>query len=875
MQKLALILFAVVAPLVVSAQEISKPRLTVLVNGLRVVTVEDHTNPLVSAVWSVHVGASLDPPELSGMAHFVEHLISARGTEKFPGNSIPALVSQKGGFFDATTWYDATTYEIVLHSRELETILEIHEQMMFRAKLAVTDFETTDFETEREAVFEEIRADEDLPHQYLVNAAPSRIYPADTFYSRSTIGTIEKVRAITREHVRRYYLNYYAPNNITLVLVGDFDTEKLLTSIASRFGRYKRKILPANIHDVISFKPGVTVVAEERDVAKAYFLAAFEGPSARSPDFVPLELLLTYLGDGRPTSLLHETLVRTQALLEGVRAMPERRRWGSGWQPFTGEGEPNKIAAGIDGLLSELARVRIGGISRERLALTKTRIINAHRLAVENRLTYATLLALGDALGHFELLSELEKHVASVTPEDIQIVAKKYLGPNRFFLMALFPKGETPQRFVADVMRSARRWGRLPDSRVVSRSLHDGVTLIHELRPGSKVSSITVAVKAGAGNDGALSGLSDATATMMRQRTRKRSRQQLQSYLDREGVVLSGETDEDGTTFSFVSPSANVDLIARLVREILSEPLFAPSSWNLERRLLIAKARLNMDRPQVVAERELLAQFYPHTSLGTRLGDRMKSLEQITTTDLVEFYRRHYRPERIAIAYVGPVSRDSVAALFSNRSAYNPSSPMPAVETPRRISLDGVRRATIPMPGKRQVHLIWGWPGPSTTDDDWVLWLLAQKVFGEVETSRLWHLRQNEGLAYEVWCDSYEIGDQPIVMIYLAYAREKHAQVVKALAREIKKIREGGLSRDELEWAKVSLITSLERTDQTAQQRSLQIASSWLRGFGIGRRAHLRRVISQATLSSVNRVIRETLSLDRLVQVEVGAVASD
>ena len=154
-----LALTAIVLPLVAHAQEIAKPRLTVLGNGLRVVSVEDHKSPLVSAVWSAHVGDSIEPPEFAGISHFVEHLVSGRGTEKYPGNAISALVSGRGGYVDAQTWYDSTTFEIVLPSNELDEILDMHEQMMFRAV-----FGGKEFETEKKAVFEELRADEDLPY---------------------------------------------------------------------------------------------------------------------------------------------------------------------------------------------------------------------------------------------------------------------------------------------------------------------------------------------------------------------------------------------------------------------------------------------------------------------------------------------------------------------------------------------------------------------------------------------------------------------------------------------------------------------------------------------------------------------------------------
>ena len=108
-----------------SAQEISKPRLTVLENGLRVITAEDHKSPLISVVWSAHVGDSAEPPDFGGNSHFLEHLLLFRGTEKYPGNAIGNLVDGQGGYFNGHTYYDYTTFEVLLPSSRIDQALDV------------------------------------------------------------------------------------------------------------------------------------------------------------------------------------------------------------------------------------------------------------------------------------------------------------------------------------------------------------------------------------------------------------------------------------------------------------------------------------------------------------------------------------------------------------------------------------------------------------------------------------------------------------------------------------------------------------------------------------------------------------------------------
>ena len=105
-------------------------------------------------------------------------------------------------------------------------------------------FSGEDFETEKKAVFEELRSGLDTPYGYLFQSSAYDMYPQETFYSRSTIGSINTVQAATIERVAEYYKDYYVPNNMTLAVVGDIDTDATLEAIESRFGSYPRAQVP-------------------------------------------------------------------------------------------------------------------------------------------------------------------------------------------------------------------------------------------------------------------------------------------------------------------------------------------------------------------------------------------------------------------------------------------------------------------------------------------------------------------------------------------------------------------------------------------------------------------------------------------------------
>lgn len=847
------------------AQEISKPRLAVLENGLRVVTVEDHKSPIVTAVWSAHVGDSAEPPDFGGNSHYLEHLLLFRGTEKYPGNAIGDRISGAGGYFNGHTWYDWTTFEITLPSDRLDDILDMHEQMMFHAAFAGADFET-----EKKAVFEELRSGQDKPYTYLWREASYHMYDGESYYSRDTIGTIEKVQAATVDRVRRYYRDYYVPNNMTLVLAGDLDTEEAMAKVRARFAKVKAGSVAAAPYKPLALKPGVTVVAQERAIGKSYFLAAFQGPQATSSDFAPYQVLISYLTDGK-TAPLREELVERRKLFEEIEGEALPRRFPGGWQPITGEGGPGKTVEGLAALLDALAKLRGEGVPAERLELTKSRLISRHRVASEDLYDLARGLAQADAHGDYRIDAEFAERIARVTAEDVWVAAKKYLDPGHCFVMAIFPEGGVPEDFVERVRAAGARAAAMGSGGLIDVRLADGATLLYDARPGAPVESFSAAIGAGERHDGGRPGTAKAVAAMLRRLTARRSKAQLQEFLDKEGISLSGEVRKDGTIMTVTAPSGKTAALGSLLREITAEPSFAPQEWPLVRNELLAEITSALDRPQSVAFDALLGLVYPGTPYGAGLVSQKKSLESLGAGELAEFHRRFYRPERIAVAYSGPASRESVERALSGRFGAPGEAAAPPEARFAAASPEKTARAAVPMAGKKQVNLYWAWPGPPVDSDEWILWRLAQRAIGGDLAGRLWQLRQKEGLAYSVWFQDFQYRDRPLTGIYMATAKDKFAAACAALDREIARALEG-LTAEELERVKISELAELERQDAVAETRSKRHARWRLAGMPLDYRARMRRIVSAARLEDVNRAVKATLSKERFFKAEAGAL---
>lgn len=861
MRRTLSLLAGVLLCLPVAAQDVSAPRLHVLDNGMRIITVEDRSNPIVSAVWTAHVGDSAEPPDFTGNSHFLEHLLLFRGTEKYPQNQIGEWAASRGGYFNGYTWYDYTAFVLMTAAGDLDGILDRHEQMMFHGA-----FSGQDFETEKSAVFEELRSGQDTPYGYLWRAASYNMYPEETYYSRSTIGTIEAVQAATVERVREYYEDYYVPNNMTLAVVGDFNTEDLLLKIEKRFGAYPAGDVENVPYDVVPMNSGINLVTEEREVGKAYFLAAFEGPDASSPEWFPYLLLTEYLAGGN-TSVLYTELVSDSQLLDDLYMSAFPRRFAKGWQGISAETEPGEVVPAVNALWEQLVAAGQNGISDTDLQLTRQRLLKQHWQQLDDVNVVAEQLAIADAHGDYGLFADFETRLAAVTAADVQAVARKYLTQDRFFLMSLFPPGEIPPDYETDVRANAGRLA-AAGSAVQQLVLPSGVTLLHELKQGAAMESYTAAIHAGA-RHGKAAGLAEAVADMLVRETGQYSKIELQNYLDENGFSLDAITTLDASFITLQAPRGSADEAMALLVEVLANPRFSTEEWTNQQSEMLAQLDSALDQPRVVVDELTKATVYAGTDYGRSVADEQAALPGLTVADLKAFHDRFYKSGAIGVAYTGSVSAVAVSEGLAPLAGLKGRAP--SIATIAIPPIDGVTHAAQAMPGKQQTNLNVVWLAPAIRSDDFILWQLATRAIGGDLAGRLWKLRQDEGLAYSVWLFNQPNAEQPITMVYMATAAEKRTDAVAAIHREVDRV-QAGLTQEELDRVKVSFMANLNRLDRTSARRSLRHAGWWVAGFDANHREHLNDVIARASLADVNRVVQEVLQPGNYMFVEAGAV---
>jgi predicted Zn-dependent peptidase len=399
-----------------------------LPNGLEVVLAPDRSVPVVAVdVW-YHVGAANEREGRTGFAHLFEHMMFQGSANVAKGEHMQ-LVERAGGNMNGTTGSDRTNYFQTLPAHQLPLGLWLEADRM--RSLAVTQ---ENLDNQREVVKEERRMRVDnAPYGVSIRSAISTVpYSAEGCfaYGHEGIGSMEDLDAARLEDVQNFFRTYYAPNNATLTIVGDFDDAEARRLVERHFGSIPAgpAIPQVECPDPFSHLPVRKTFEDTNANLPAIFLT-FGLPSAREPDVPALRLLAAILADGE-SSRLNQKLVREEQAAVQVLNFADFRR-GPGVLVVGAISNQGVEAARLEELLEEeFSRVRETGVTAEELEKVKNQYRSRSIRALQTALGTAEALQEANFLygEPSALRSEMERTLA-VTLEDVQRVARQYLNP--------------------------------------------------------------------------------------------------------------------------------------------------------------------------------------------------------------------------------------------------------------------------------------------------------------------------------------------------------------------------------------------------------------------------------------------------------------
>jgi zinc protease len=413
-------------------------------NGLKLVVQEDHRSPVVvSQVW-YRAGSMDEVNGKTGVAHVLEHMMF-KGTKKVKAGQFSRLIAAAGGKENAFTSADYTCYFQQLEKSQLPLSFELEADRM--ANLQLTKEE---FDKEIKVVMEERRWRTDDKPQSMVNEAfQGTIYHAHP-YARPVVGFMNDLENMTYEDAREWYNNWYAPNNATLVVVGDVNASDVYKLAQQYFGKLAPKVLPVRKPQVEPPQIGERRIIVKAPAKQPYILMGYHVPALNNPDtdWEPYALeVLSGVLSGNPAARLNQSLVRDTQLAVDVSAgydLMERGRLSL----FELDGTPSegKTVAEVEAaLLQQIEKIKASGVTTEELDRVKAGVIAADVYQRDSMFYQAMRIGTVETIGFsWKILDGYQAKLRAVTSEQVQAVAKKYLVKDNLTIATLDPQPIDP-----------------------------------------------------------------------------------------------------------------------------------------------------------------------------------------------------------------------------------------------------------------------------------------------------------------------------------------------------------------------------------------------------------------------------------------------
>jgi len=393
-------------------------------NGLAILLVPDHSAPVVTFQVTYRVGSRNEVTGTTGATHILEHMMfkGSEGYNDAKGNSVKQYLERVGGEYNASTSVDRTTYFATVGANHLEGYVAVEADRMRRLLLRESDREA-----EMTVVRNEYERGKNDPDNVLIEDVTAAAYVALP-YHHPVIGWLSDIEHVPIEKLRAFYDTFYWPDNATVTVVGDFDTATVLRWIKQYYGVYPHS--PAPIPDIYTEEPeqiGERRLTIHRPGEIGSVVVAHKVPNGRDADQPALDVLDAILSSGK-SARLYRALVDSGLSLS-ASAGTDLHRDLSLHTLYAQLAEGATHAQVEKALWAELTKIQAQGVTPAEVERVKQQYVAADAYRRDGTAGAAAEINEWIAIGDWTLYVRFPELVASVTPADVQRVARKYFAP--------------------------------------------------------------------------------------------------------------------------------------------------------------------------------------------------------------------------------------------------------------------------------------------------------------------------------------------------------------------------------------------------------------------------------------------------------------
>ena len=879
-----------------------------LPNGLDVIFHVDRSDPVVAVNLTAHVGSSREKEGRTGFAHMFEHLLFLE-SENLGKGGLDAMSARIGGSgANGSTSRDRTDYLQTVPKDALEKMLWAEADKLGWFINTVTE---PVLAKEKQVVKNEKRQSYDNnPYGHTFYVIDKNLYPEDHPYNWQVIGSLEDLDRATLADVKEFFRRWYVPNNVTLIVTGDFDTVEAKKWVEKYFGEIKRgeDVKPLQKRPGV-VKDTVRLYHEDNFANLPELTMAWVGVEQLHPDSYALDVLTTYLSEGK-SAPLYKVLVEDKKLAPNVSMFNYTSELAGQVMLQVRAFQGKDLDEAAKAINETFAKFEKEGISEKDLSRIKARQETAFYNSLSSVLGKGAQLAEYNYLtGNPGYVEQDIKNILAVTPADVKRVYEKYIKGKNFVATSFVPKGQlelalenskkaevVEEKIVAgaekEVDPTAQAeyektpstfdrskeppYGTAPEVKIPAiweQKMSNGMRVFGIENREVPLVNFEVVI------DGGLLlenpdkvGVANMMARMLTQGTANKTPQELEEAIQQLGASINVVAGTEDVRVVGNTLARNYDETMALVKEILLEPRWDAKEFELVKSSTISQIRQQEANPNAIAQNNYNLIIYGKDNIRSRniLGT-VDSVNSIRLDDLKAFYAKSISPSVARVHVVGALNK---AAITKPLSELNKNWKAKKVEIPEYKTPPAPAKAQVyfyDVPDAKQSVIRFGYPALAATDKDYYPATVMNYILGGggFASQLTQQLREGKGYTYGIR-SGFEGTKSPGAFTISSGVRTNVTLESAQLIKEILENYPKNYSAQDLETTKSFLIKSNARAFETAGAKLNMLDNISKYGWKYDYVKDREQIVKNMTVDQIKALSQKYLNADKMIWLIVG-----
>ena len=906
------VLFSIVS---VSAQKTaSKPSLKVdyqkftLPNGLEVIFHIDRSDPVVAVNLTAHVGSAREKAGRTGFAHLFEHLLFLE-SENLGKGGLDKMTARIGGSgANGSTTRDRTNYLQTVPKDALEKMIWAEADKLGWFINTVTDQVLA---KEKQVVKNEKRQSVDnAPYGHTSYVIDKALYPADHPYNWQVIGSLEDLQNATLDDVKEFFRRWYVPNNVALIIAGDFNPVQAKKWVEKYFSEIKRGQEVAPLPKRPGFVKETVKFHHEDNFARVPELTmAWATVEDFHADAYALDVLANYLTRGKKAPF-YKVLVEDKKLTSNVFTTNQTAEL-AGQFELTVRAFPDKDLDEVAKAINEaFTKFEKEGISAQDLSRIKAGQETQFYNSLSNVLGKSAQLAQYNYLTGDSGFVEIDiKNILAVTPADVMRVYQKYIKGKNFVATSFVPKGKlalalegskkaevveekivqgaedavdpnvnaTYEKTPSSFDRSQEPpYGLSPEVKIPTiweNKLANGLRIYGIENNEVPLVQFEIVIDGGQLLDDINKvGVANLMARMMTQGTAKKTPQELEEAIQQLGATINVSARTEDVRISVNTLARNYKPTLALVEEILFEPRWDAKEFDLIKQSTISQIRQIEANPNAIAQMNYNSLIFGKDNIRSRnIIGTVETVNSITIDDLKAFYTKNLSPSVAKMHIVGALNKAAITTSLSGiaKKWQAKKVEIPVYQTPKPPTKSQVYFYDVPE-AKQSVLQI-GYPALAVTDNDFYSATIMNYILGGggFASQLTQQLREGKGYTYGInsnFSGTKSPGAFTIASGVRTNVTLESTQLIKEIVQNFGK----NYSENDLETTKSFLIKSNARAFETAGAKLNMLENISKYGWKYDYVKSQEQMVKSMTVNQIKALSQKYLDPNKMFWLIVG-----